>query len=220
MRILSPSRIVFKPLIAGLALLAVAGCAQQATQPSPDAYRDSTQSDARHQAQGRGSAQAAPQLVMGFGENAKQARQPSSEASAETAASAARARPLTEPRTFLGTIPCITTNQACAPSRITLTLAPAGQWRARTVSVDGARAGASPTTQQGCWIVVGTQPLRIALQTTDENSLAMLAFVNDNVLRIVRYQDVTPTLDYSLTRQADIDPIDEIQSQPPLNCAP
>lgn len=218
MRPLSPSRPSLSPLIAGLALLALAGCAQQASQPSPDMYRDSTQSDARHQAQGRSTAQASPQLVMGFGENAKSARQTPAETSAVAATS--RARALTEPRTFLGTIPCITTDRACAPSRITLTLAPAGQWRARTVSVDNARPGAAPSAQQGCWTIVGTQPLRIALQTTDESSLATLAFVNDNVLRIVRYQDVTPTLDYSLTRQADIDPIDEIQSQKPLNCAP
>jgi predicted small lipoprotein YifL len=217
---LSPSRAAYKPWFAALALFILAGCAQQGPGPTPDSYRDSTQSDARHQAQGRSTAQAAPQLVMGFGETGAPRPPQTPEAAAIEASSPTRARALTEPRTFLGTVPCLTGNGACPPSRITLTLAPAGQWRARTVSVNNTNPAAAPNVQQGCWNIVGTQPLRITLQTSNESSLATLAFVNDNVLRIALFQGVTPTLDYSLTRQADIDPIDEIQSQTALQCSP
>jgi hypothetical protein len=66
--------------------------------------------------------------------------------------------------------------------------------------------------------VIGTQPLRIVLKLNEQASMASMTFVNDNVLRINMINDVTPTLEYRLTRQADIDAIDEITSKTPLQC--
>src|SRR5690606_1048712 len=92
-----------------------------------------------------------------------------------------KARPLAEPKTFLGTVPCLSGDSGCSAQRVTLTLAPSGEWRARTVLLDN--PDAQPLVQQGCWDVIGTQPLRIMLQQKSQASMANLTFVNDNVLR-------------------------------------
>src|SRR3546814_6618814 len=54
------------------------------------------------------------------------------------------------------------------------------------------------------------------LKLNEQASMATLTFVNDNVLRINTVNDVTPTLEYRLTRQADIDAIDELAGKTPL----
>lgn len=204
--------------IIGAALLAVlvSGCAQQQTAGYYDAVHDTTESDARQQAQGRSSARAPSQLQFGFGNTAANT-QPTTAAEVASANAAIQARPLAEAKTFLGTVPCMAQDSACQASRLTLTLAPDRQWRARTVLLD-APASSEAIVQQGCWSVVGTQPLRIALRTSQGTSMANLSFVNDNVLRINRINDVTPTLDYHLTRQADIDPIDDLTAPASLDC--
>src|SRR3546814_12052284 len=76
----------------------------------------------------------------------------------------------------------------------------------------------SNIVQQGCWDVIGTTPLRIMLKLNEQASMATLTFGNDNVLRINTVNDVTPTLEYRLTRQADIDAIDELAGKTPLKC--
>jgi len=208
---------------AGLALTALilAGCAQQGAPGYYDVGHESTQSDARKQAQGRTGARAPAQLQLGFGENAKA---DSAAAAAEGPAPASRsrttiARPLAEPKTYLGTMPCLAADPACPASRVTLTLAPSGEWRARTLYLDGAPASPKNTlVEQGCWSITGTGPLRILLQLKNENTKANLSFVNDNVLRVNLINDVKPTLDYHLTRQPDIDAISELDGQPALRC--
>lgn len=216
----------------------LAGCAQQRPAGYYDTPHESTLSDAQQQAQGRRGARAPSQLQFGFGESdAERAEQhaparghageqdsttsgdgPTSEQSGATATDATpKARPLTEAKTFLGTVPCMTGGADCPASRVTLTLAPAGEWRSRTVLLN-APGSEQPMIQQGCWDVTGTNPLRIVLQTTNETTKASFTFVNDNVLRINMFNDARPTLDYHLTRQPDIDPIDELSAQPPLIC--
>ncbi|HEY9279103.1 MAG TPA: hypothetical protein VIP51_03430, partial [Eoetvoesiella sp.] len=146
------------------------------------------------------------------------AQEPSQPELAAKAAIAASVRPLTEAKTFLGTIPCLTGEYACSATRVTMTLAPTGEWRARTVALDTTASGARPAlTEQGCWEVVGTAPWRILLQTKAKVNKASLTFVNDNVLRINTINDVKPTLDYRLTRQPDVDAINELTG-PPLQC--
>ncbi len=217
-------------LVIGVAMLA--GCAQQ---PHPTSYydtpHDSTLADAQHQAQGGRGARAPSQLQFGFGESeeARAARHAQAPVSASTNAGAdgvatypaadttQTPRPLLEAKTFLGTVPCVTSDANCPASRITLTLAPSGEWRARTVRVDAPNA-AQAMVQQGCWDVMGTDPLRIVMQSQNQESKTGLTFVNDNVLRINMYNDIRPVLDYHLTRQADIDPIDELNDQPALSC--
>lgn len=211
-------------LVIGMALLT--GCAQQ-QRPAGyyDTPHDTTLSDAQQQAQGRRGSRAPSQLQFGFGETdtpeAGQ-RAPASPAAdtdgAESPASTSMdVRPLLEAKTFLGTLPCVNSDTNCAAMRMTLTLAPSGEWRARTVPVNAA-TDSSAIVQQGCWDVMGTSPLRIILQAQGQESSTGLTFVNDNVLRINMYNDIRPILDYHLTRQADIDPIDELASQPVLDC--
>lgn len=206
-------------IIAGTALLALAGCAQPPQNTAQ--YRvESTLTDAQGQAQGRNANRGPSQVQLGFGENApKPAGQaPVTEAAqADKAAIAATARPLREAKTFLGTLPCLM-GGACEASRTTLTLAPNGQWRARSVPLMASGASAS-TVQQGCWDVIGTEPWRIRLRAAkSEASTASLTFVNDNMLRVNSVNDHQPVLDYHLTRQADIDGIEELNGAAAEQC--
>src|SRR5690606_10462411 len=100
-------------------------------------------------------------------------------------------RPLREPKTFLGTIPCLT-GDSCPAARVTLTLAPNGQWRSRTQEL-GASAH---TATQGCWDIIGSQPWRIVLRSQQTAAASSFTFVNDNVLRVDAYNGVRPTLEY------------------------
>ncbi len=201
--------------------LLLAGCAQQQAPGYYDVPHDSTQADAMQQAQGRGNARAPSQLQFGFGQLQEQAQVTAQVAPGvqETAVAApAQAdipRPLREPRTFLGTVPCLTDGGNCPAQRITLTLAPSGEWRARTQFV-GADARDN-LVQQGCWSLTGRSPVRIALQTSTGATRGAFSFVNDNVLRVVFLDDISPSLEYRLSRQADIDPINELPAAP-LNC--
>lgn len=213
-------------LVIGMALLT--GCAQQ-QRPAGfyDTPHDSTLADAQQQAQGRRGARAPSQLQIGFGESDIEAARQRSQADPAAAVAAVSAdtpattsmnvRPLLEAKTFLGTLPCVNSDANCPAMRMTLTLAPTGEWRARTVPVNAATDN-SAIVQQGCWDVMGTSPLRIILQAQGQEGSTGLTFVNDNVLRITMYNDIRPILDYHLTRQADIDPIDELASQPALTC--
>lgn len=207
-------------IIAGTALLALAGCAQQPQNTAQQRVQESTLSDAQGQARGRIAGNAPGQIQLGFGENApKPANQaPESEAAqADKAAIAATARPIREAKTFLGTLPCLM-GGACDASRTTLTLAPNGQWRARSEPLMASGASTS-TAQQGCWDVIGTDPWRIRLRAAkSESSAASLTFVNDNLLRVNSVNDHQPVLDYHLTRQADIDGIDELNAAAAPKC--
>ena len=74
------------------------------------------------------------------------------------------------------------------------------------------------TIQQGCWEVIGSQPTRILLNVGKEGNQADLSFQNDNVLVINMLNNIQPKLEYRLTRQANIDPIDELAGNAPLAC--
>lgn len=207
-------------LLTGITLLA--GCAQDRPAGYFDTPHDSTQADAEQQAQGRRGARAPSQLQFGFGKtgerDAGQQTQVADSMETDTEEKdLAKIRPLMEARTFLGTVPCVTGDTDCPASRVTLTLAPNGEWRSRTVLL-GTPGTDRPIVQYGCWNVVGTDPLRIVILTQDQSSKANFTFVNDNVLRVNMYNDVRPMLDYHLTRQPDIDPIDELAGQAPMIC--
>ncbi|WP_397473918.1 hypothetical protein [Pusillimonas sp.] len=200
-------------IVACAALLALAGCAAQQEAGRYQQAPESTLTDAQAQARGRGTSLAPAQIQLGFGEDAAQreAQPPATEPQqANKAAIAAQARPLREAKTFLGTLPCLL-GGACEASRVTLTLAPNGQWRARSQPL--AAGAAATTTQQGCWEVTGTAPWRIRLSPgASESSTASFSFVNDNILRVNSVNDHQPLLDYHLTRQADIDGIEELNA--------
>lgn len=206
-----------KILGAALLALAMAGCAQQKPAGYYAVQHDTTAADAQQNAQGRSGMRAPSQIQLGFGQD-----QPAKPVAQEEAAAAQnepviKARPLAEARTFLGTVPCLSNDTGCSATRVTLTLAPSGEWRSRTVFLDNPDAK-NNIAQQGCWDVIGTQPLRIILQLKNKTSMANLTFINDNVLRINMINDIQPRLEHRLTRQADVDGIDEITSTTPLQC--
>src|SRR5690606_37373875 len=152
-------------------------CAQQ---NAPDYYavpHDSTTADAQEQAQGRSGARAPSQIQLGFGDRQPPKAAGAQEAPAEQAV--IKARPLAEAKTFLGTVPCLSGEAGCSATRLTLTLAPSGGWRSRSVLLTG-QEQRDDIVQQGCWDVIGTQPLRIMLATKNQASMANLTFVNDN----------------------------------------
>lgn len=205
----------------GAAVLALmlAGCAKQSAPGYYNTEHDSTLSDARQQAQGRNAARAPSQIQLGFGDT-EQKKKPADEAApAEAAATSAMpaVRPLLEAKTFLGTVPCLTGEAACSAARVTLTLAPSGEWRSRT-QILGAAGQQKPVLEQGCWSLTGMDPWRILLKSPNTPRTASLSFLNDNVLRINAINDNKPALDYHLTRQADVDGIDEMGKRAALKC--
>lgn len=208
---LTPAKLIGAAMLAILA----SGCAQQQTAGYYSTPQESTETDALNQAQGGHGTRAPSQIQLGFGNTAQ--KPAATPAEAAQASAIIQARPLKEAKTFLGTVPCLAQDAACQASRLTLTLAPDHQWRARTVLL-GASGTNQAIAQQGCWRVVGTQPLRIVLQMAGDATKANLSFVNDNVLRVNLLNEIAPTLDYHLTRQADIDPIDDAPGLHNLDC--
>lgn len=207
----------------GLALLALAlaGCAQQRSPGYYNTGHDNTLSDAQQQAQGRNTARAPSQIQLGFGDTEKKPRpgDAAPEAAEQSAAAATPVvRPLMEAKTFLGTVPCLTGESACTAARVTLTLAPNGEWRSRTQILQPATGKKAPVAELGCWSPIGMDPWRILLKSQDGRRNASLTFVNDNVLRINAVNDIQPTLNYHLTRQANVDGIDELANHPSLKC--
>jgi hypothetical protein len=219
-RLALSSRILFKPVAATLLALALAACAQTREPGYYTTEHDTTQSDARMQAQGRHTAKAPSQIQLGFGDQA--AARPGEQApdSGAAASEPTRVRALAEAKTFLGTVPCLANEGAdCPASRISLTLAPTGEWRARIQELGP--GAAADRADKGGWEVIGAQPTRILLRTGNgENagSRADLTFVNDNVLRINMFNNIQPMLEYRLTRQANVDPINELADKTPLAC--
>ncbi len=219
------------PRLLSLGLLALlAACAQQREPGFYDVSRGDTVSDARHRAQGDAGTVAPAQLQFGFGSDSQKKPAPESDAgaarpagagAADTAGQSARPagpgntpQELAETRTYLGTIACPAGQQACPARRMTLTLAPDGQWRAHSAPLDGTAA----TATMGCWHLVSTDPARIVLQTGDQ-ARATLEFIQSNVLRLTRLDGQAPLLESRLTRQADIDPIQELAAKPAEACA-
>lgn len=205
-----------KPVGAAILALALAGCAQQRPAGYYSTPHDSTEADAEQQAQGRTGARAPAQIQLGFG-GTQGAKAQTKQAAAATEQAVVKARPLAEAKTFLGTIPCLSGDRACSATRLTLTLAPTGEWRSRTVFLDTPTAGHN-LVEQGCWDVIGTQPLRVVLKLGNDASKGNFTFINDNVLRVNTINDIRPTLEHRLTRQPDIDGITEIVSKTPLQC--
>lgn len=206
--------------LVGIGLLSLlAACAQQKQPGYYDTPHDSTMSDALHQAQGRNVGAAPAQLQLGFGGQDQKAEKAGKQGASEAAAEKPQPAPalppaLAETRTYLGTIACPAGN-GCAPLRMTLTLAPDGQWRARSQPLGNQQAAKA---MLGCWYLVGTDPVRIVLQTGKQPQ-ATLEFLQSNVLRITRLNGQAPLLESRLTRQPDIDAIQELSDHPAQPCA-
>jgi len=214
-----------KPLAAAATLAVLAACAQpQESAIRYDTSRENTHLDAETHALGDRNPRVASQIQLGFGDTGRpQAQAPAAAATTEAgqqqeAAPAALPRPLAEARSFLGTVPC-PSGMACEASRFVVTLAPSGEWRALiTMLVNNQPA--HTLVEQGCWDVIGDSPLRIALmQPQQDTAKAYLTFQNSNTLKVNALNGVQPMLEHRLTRQADIDAIDELNNRPALACS-
>ncbi|VFR20201.1 ortholog of Bordetella pertussis (BX470248) BP3819 [plant metagenome] len=125
------------------------------------------------------------------------------------------ARVIPEPLTFLGTVPCFTPALNCMAQRVSLTLSPNGRWRARSTSLG---AQAKPAVEQGCWRGIPERPARVIVQEANGNTRAELLMVANNVLQVRSVGGQSPNLEYRLTRQPDLDAIDELAKAAPPAC--
>ncbi len=130
------------------------------------------------------------------------------------------ARVVPEPRTFMGTVPCFTPGLQCTAQRVTLTLSPNGRWRARAVQLDtpAGQGGPAPVAEQGCWRGIPERPARVILQDADGTVRAEFLMPASNTLRVRAVGGQSPNLDYNLSRQPDLDGIDELGSAPAPSC--
>ncbi len=148
---------------------------------------------------------------------------PAAVASADTAAPPplpgnATNKLVPQPQTYMGTVPCFNPGLNCEAQRITLTLAPNGRWRGRAAYLEGATKEQKPVAEQGCWEATDEKPPRVFLTGPDGNSRAEFVVAANNVLRLRALPGITPNLNYTLTRQPDLDPIDELAKQAPPKC--
>ena len=125
---------------------------------------------------------------------------------------------LPQAETFVGTIPCASPSEQCSAQRITLTLGPNGRWRSRATYLASQGQPAAPQAEQGCWSVTGDHPAHVLLLDAKRNPQSELVASADNVLSIKAIRGRAPLLAYTLTRQPDLDPVDELSKQPPPNC--
>lgn len=132
--------------------------------------------------------------------------------------SAAERSLVPQPQTYMGTLPCFAAGMECEAQRITLTLAPNGRWRGRSAYLDSSAAQGKPIAEQGCWQVTDEKPPRVFLIGPDNNTRAEFVVSANNVLRLRSIAGVTPNLNYTLTRQPDLDPINELAKQTPPKC--
>lgn len=125
---------------------------------------------------------------------------------------------LPQAQTFVGTFPCSSESVQCQAQRITLTLGPNGRWRSRSTYLVDSAQPATPRIEQGCWNVTGDRPAQLLLLDAKNNPRAELLASANNVLTVKSYLGRPPTLAYTLTRQPDLDPIDELAKQALPTC--
>lgn len=231
-------------LLAGTALGA-AGCAQQRTEGYYDPPAESTVTDAQYQGSGAGyrSVLRAPSQVQ-IALKPDQKKAPSQAAASQGAttedgqpvpegASADAAVPapapaatqsaaanslVPQPQTYMGTLPCFSPAMQCTAQRVTLTLAPNGRWRGRTAYLENDPKQAAPVVEQGCWDATDERPPRVILLDARGNVRVEFVVAANNVLRVRSIGGQTPNLNYNLTRQPDLDPIDELAKAQAPQC--
>ena len=129
-----------------------------------------------------------------------------------------QAQLLPEPQTFAGTLPCFHREMQCSAQRVTLTLAPNGRWRARATYLEQNSQSGKPLTSQGCWRTVATRQPVIILLDMKGNVQAEMVMTSSNTLRLRTIDGQAPNLTYNITRQPDLDPIDELNKAAAPNC--
>lgn len=156
------------------------------------------------------------QAVPEGGNNASSA---SAAAPAPAAAPNAAAQSLVpQPQTYMGTLPCFSPAMQCTAQRVTLTLAPNGRWRGRTAYLENDPNKGPAVTEQGCWDATDERPPRVILMDGNGNVRVEFVVAANNVLRVRSVAGQTPNLNYNLTRQPDLDPIDELAKAAAPKC--
>ena len=123
-----------------------------------------------------------------------------------------------EPQSFAGTLPCFHPEMKCSAQRVTITLAPNGRWRARAAYLEQSSKNSTVQTDQGCWRASAQAVPRVVLLNNQGNVRAELAMTSGNMLRLISMNGGTANLTYNLSRQPDLDPIDELKGKPAPNC--
>jgi hypothetical protein len=123
-----------------------------------------------------------------------------------------------EPQSFAGTLPCFHPEMKCSAQRVTITLAPNGRWRARATYLEQSSKNSAVQTDQGCWRASAQAVPRVVLLNNQGNVRAELAMTSGNMLRLISMNGGTANLTYNLSRQPDLDPIDELKGKPAPNC--
>ena len=146
-------------------------------------------------------------------------------AAADTTSSAAaapteslQATLIPEPQSFAGTLPCFHPEMKCSAQRVTITLAPNGRWRARAAYLEQNSKNSTVQTDQGCWRASAQAVPRVVLLNSQGNVRAELAMTSGDVLRLVSMNGSAANLTYNLSRQPDLDSIDELKGKPAPNC--
>jgi hypothetical protein len=149
----------------------------------------------------------------------------SAASSADTASSGAAVPPeslqatlIPEPQSFAGTLPCFHPEMKCSAQRVTITLAPNGRWRARAAYLEQNSKNSTVQTDQGCWRASSQAVPRVVLLNNQGNVRAELAMTSGDVLRLISMNGSTANLTYNLSRQPDLDSIDELKGKPAPNC--
>ncbi|WP_241083625.1 copper resistance protein NlpE N-terminal domain-containing protein [Achromobacter xylosoxidans] len=135
-----------------------------------------------------------------------------------SAQSAAANSLVPQPQTYMGTLPCFSPAMQCTAQRVTLTLAPNGRWRGRTAYLENDPKKAAPVVEQGCWDATDERPPRVILLDGQGNVRVEFVVAANNVLRVRSVAGQTPNLNYNLTRQPDLDPIDELAKAKAPQC--
>ena len=123
-----------------------------------------------------------------------------------------------QPQTYMGTLPCFSPAMQCTAQRVTLTLAPNGRWRGRTAYLENDPKKGPPVSEQGCWDATDERPPRVILMDGQGNVRVEFLVAANNVLRVRSIGGQTPNLNYNLTRQPDLDPIDELANAAAPKC--
>lgn len=123
-----------------------------------------------------------------------------------------------QPQTYMGTLPCFSPAMQCTAQRVTLTLAPNGRWRGRTAYLENDPKKGPPVSEQGCWDATDERPPRVILMDGQGNVRVEFLVAANNVLRVRSIGGQTPNLNYNLTRQPDLDPIDELAKATAPKC--
>lgn len=139
-------------------------------------------------------------------------------APAPAAPNAAAQSLVPQPQTYMGTLPCFSPAMQCTAQRVTLTLAPNGRWRGRTAYLESDPKKGPAVTEQGCWDATDERPPRVILMDGKGNARAEFVVAANNVLRVRSIAGQTPNLNYNLTRQPDLDPIDELAKAQAPQC--